>query len=188
MASRMLSKSSVSQTVTLPDGRTLGYATYGPHPSPDIPTIVYCHGFPGSRIEAAFFDSKQMPLHVISIDRPGMGLSTFQSSRRILDWPADVLALLNHLRIPQFYVLGDSGGSPYALACAKEIPQERLLGISVVSGIYPLSLGMQGMSFGVKADGRWDLAAFLGDWRSCWIGNLVTWQTKRIGRRSRKLS
>jgi pimeloyl-ACP methyl ester carboxylesterase len=178
----MLSKSSVSQTVTLPDGRTFGYATYGPQPSPDIPTIVYCHGFPGSRIEAAFFDSKQMPLHVISIDRPGMGLSTFQSSRRILDWPADVLALLNHLRIPQFYVLGDSGGSPYALACAKEIPQERLLGISVVSGIYPLSLGMQGMSFGVQAlmvAGTWlpsSVMAKLLDWE---FGNVANQKDRK---------
>ncbi|KAH8819304.1 Alpha/Beta hydrolase protein, partial [Xylogone sp. PMI_703] len=149
-------------TFTLPDGRILSYATFGPSPSPEIPVIVYCHGFPGSRSEAAFIDNKQLPLHVISIDRPGMGLSTFQPSRRILDWPADVLALLEHLQIPQFYVLGDSGGSPYALACVKEIPRERLLGASVVSGIYPLTLGMQGMSFGIKA------FMTLGTWLPSW--------------------
>lgn len=150
MASDLLSNPKASQSFVLPDGRCLGYATYGPGPSADTPTIIYCHGFPGCRFEAAFIELKQIPVHVISIDRPGMGLSTFQPSRRILDWPADVLALLDHLQIAQFYVLGDSGGSPYALICAKGIPRDRLLGIAVVSGIYPLTLGTRGMSFAAK--------------------------------------
>ena len=79
-----------------------------------------------------------------------MGLSTFQPGRRILDWPADVLALVDHLGIEKFHVTGDSGGSPYALVCAKEIPRTRLLGVAVVSGIYPLSLGTQGMLFAAR--------------------------------------
>ena len=87
---------------------------------------------------------------VVAIDRPGMGLSSFQLGRRILDWPSDVLAIADHLEIARFYCLGDSGGSPYALACVKEISRTRLLGTAVVSGIYPLSLGTQGMMFSAR--------------------------------------
>lgn len=176
MATEILSRQSTSQVLDLPDGRRLGYATYGPSPSSEIPTMVYCHGFPGCRYEAAFIEKKGFSVHIISIDRPGMGLSSFQKSRRILDWPADVLAVLDHLQIPQFYVLGDSGGSPYALACAKNIAKERLLGVSVVSGIYPLTFGTRGMALGPKIllnAGVWlpsSVIAKLLDWE---FGNLA---------------
>lgn len=80
-----------------------------------------------------------------------MGLSSFQPGRKILDWPADVLALVDHLQIEKFHVLGDSGGAPYTLACARDISRERLLSTTVISGIYPLSLGTEGMLFKIKA-------------------------------------
>lgn len=148
-----LSSTSESQTFTLPSSRVLGYATYGAPPSPTTPTILYFHGFPTSRLEAAIIANIPLPIpiHVLAIDRPGIGLSTFQPARRILDWPSDVLALADHLNIEKFHAIGDSGGSPYALVCAKEIPPARLLSVHVVSGIYPLSLGTQGMQFGLKA-------------------------------------
>jgi pimeloyl-ACP methyl ester carboxylesterase len=147
------SSSSDSHTFTLPDARILGYSSYGSPPSPGIPTILYCHGFPGSRVEAAIIGNLSLPtpFHVLAIDRPGMGLSSFQPNRRILDWPADVLALMNSLEIEKFHIIGDSGGGPYALVCAKEIPPRRILSVFIVSGIYPLSLGTQGMMFGAKA-------------------------------------
>lgn len=84
-------------------------------------------------------------IRLIAPDRPGVGLSTFKPNRRILDWPVDVLALANHLKISQFYILCVSGGAPYALACVKRIPKERLLGVSVVSGLYPTKFGTAGM-------------------------------------------
>ena len=46
--------------------------------------------------------------------------------------------------------MADSGGAPYALVCAKDIPRTRLLSTTVVSGIYPLNLGTQGMMLGNK--------------------------------------
>jgi pimeloyl-ACP methyl ester carboxylesterase len=147
MTSSSQSQPQDSQTFELPDGRTLGYAIFGSPPSPDIPTIFYFHGFPTSRLEGVLLKSKKFALTVVAIDRPGMGLLSFQPGRRILDWPSDVLAIADHLKIDKFYGLGDSGGSPYALACAKEIPRTRLLGTAVVSGVYPLTLGTQGMMF-----------------------------------------
>jgi len=82
---------------------------------------------------------------VISLARPGFGRSSFQERRSFLDWPSDLVALTERLRIDRFAVLGASGGAPYALACAYRIP-ERLISGGVVSGIGPLKFGTAGMS------------------------------------------
>ncbi|KAK0715428.1 Alpha/Beta hydrolase protein [Lasiosphaeris hirsuta] len=123
-----------SQTVTLPDGRKLGFAEYG---HPEGRPLFFFHGFPGSRLEAAGTDkmARRRWLRVIAVDRPGMGLSTFQPQRRITDWPADVAALARHLDLPRFAVMGGSGGAPYALACAHALPRERLTAVGVMAGM-----------------------------------------------------
>lgn len=134
-----------NENIQLEDGRKLSYATYG-SPVPRT-TIIYMHGFPSSRLEGKLWHSactKHM-IRLIAPDRPGIGLSTYQPNRRILDWPVDVLALADALKISQFYILGVSGGAPYALACAKRIPKSRLLGVSIVSGMYPVKFGTAGM-------------------------------------------
>jgi pimeloyl-ACP methyl ester carboxylesterase len=63
-----------------------------------------------------------------------MGLSSYKSGRKILDWPNDVVELAAALRLYRFSVLGFSGGAPYAVACAYKIP-DRLLACGVVSGV-----------------------------------------------------
>jgi|TARA_R110002003_G_scaffold127_3_gene11883 pimeloyl-ACP methyl ester carboxylesterase len=134
-----------SESVRLSDGRTLSYAIYG-SPVPRT-TVIYFHGFPSSRFEAKLLHSAaaKHSIRLISPDRPGAGLSSFQPNRQLLDWPADVVALADQLKINEFYVLGVSGGGPYALACVKSIPKERLLGATVVSGLYPIKYGTVGM-------------------------------------------
>jgi pimeloyl-ACP methyl ester carboxylesterase len=99
-----------------------------------------------------------------------LGLSTFQPSRRILDWPSDVLALADHLSINTFHILAVSGGSPYALACAKNIPRSRLLNTAVVSGIYPLNLGTQGMLMQLR------VLLFVASWLPSLAGTLLDWE------------
>lgn len=134
-----------NENVQLEDGRKLSYATYG-SPVPRT-TVIYMHGFPSSRYEGKLWHSactKHM-IRLIAPDRPGIGLSTYKPNRRILDWPADLLALADHLKISQFYILGVSGGAPYAMACIKRIPKDRLLGVSIVSGMYPTKFGTAGM-------------------------------------------
>jgi pimeloyl-ACP methyl ester carboxylesterase len=133
------------ESLQLEDGRTLSYAVYG-SPVPQK-TVIYMHGFPSSRYEGKLWHSAcaQRNIRLIAPDRPGNGLSTFQPNRRILDWPADVLSLTDHLKVHEFYILGVSGGAPYALACVKEISKKRLLGASIVSGLYPIKFGTAGM-------------------------------------------
>jgi pimeloyl-ACP methyl ester carboxylesterase len=134
-----------NESMKLHDGRTLSYAIYG-SPVPQK-TVIYMHGFPSSRYEGKLWHSAcaKHNIRLIAPDRPGYGLSTFQTNRRILDWPTDVLALAEHLKVHQFYLLGVSGGAPYALACVKEISKDRLLGVSILSGLYPVKFGTAGM-------------------------------------------
>jgi pimeloyl-ACP methyl ester carboxylesterase len=132
-----------SQTLTLPNNRTLGFSQYG---SPTGHPLLFFHGLPSSRLEPAEWSplATKHNIHLIGIDRPGMGLSTFQPNRQILDWPADVLRLADHLRLNEFSVIATSGGSPYSLACAYALPRDRLKGAGVLMGSGPWHLGTRG--------------------------------------------
>jgi pimeloyl-ACP methyl ester carboxylesterase len=137
--------STINQYITLPDGRKLGYDEHG---KPDGRPLFYFHGTPSARVEWELFANEalteQLHLRVIAADRPGMGLSDFQPNRRITDWPSDVVALADALSIARFAVLGFSGGTPYAAACALQIP-ERLTSVGLVSIEAPYEVpGMTG--------------------------------------------
>src|SRR4051812_34137799 len=99
-------------TVTLRDGRRLGYAEYG---EPDGRPVFYFHGTPGSRIDGRGADAevRALGLRVIAVERPGYGLSTFVPRRTIASWPADVTELADALGIERFGVYGYSYGGPY---------------------------------------------------------------------------
>lgn len=122
------------QKFQLPDGRKLGYDEYG---VPNGKPIFYFHGSPSSRIECTLYVDEallqSLDVRLIAMDRPGMGLSDFQPNRRILDWPQDVTALADHLKIEQFAILAYSLGGPYGLACASALKQ-RLTKVGIVSG------------------------------------------------------
>lgn len=123
----------IDNMLQLSDGRMLGFAEYG-HPSG--PALFYFHGHPGSRHEARFLaaTAANAGVRLIAPDRPGLGLSTYQPGRRLLDWPADVLSLANHLALDRFAVAGFSAGGPYALACAYRL-SDRLSACGVISGV-----------------------------------------------------
>ncbi len=125
-----------SQTIKLRDGRRLGWAEFG---DPQGRPVFYCHGWPGSRIEASLLDgaAKRCKVRLISADRPGLGLSDFQPGRSFADWPQDVAQLIDALGVGLFAVLGVSGGAPYAVACAVALPS-RLRRIAIVSGMGPI--------------------------------------------------
>src|SRR5512138_1016983 len=122
-------------TITLHDGRALGYVDYG---DPSGRALLYFHGHPGSRREAAFLarQADEAGVRLVGVDRPGMGLSTYKPRRRLLDWPGDVTELADALRIDDFAVVGFSGGGPYAAACAFAIP-ERVTACGLVASVGP---------------------------------------------------
>lgn len=122
-----------NQTITLQDGRTLGFAEYG---STDGYPIFDLHGLPGSRFEGKLFEAPALEhnARIITIDRPGVGLSSPQPGRTILDHAKDVQALAAHLKLDKFSIMGVSGGGPYALACAHAIPPSQLRSVALVAG------------------------------------------------------
>jgi pimeloyl-ACP methyl ester carboxylesterase len=127
----------LNQVLILADGRRLGYDEYGPA---DGKPIFYFHGTPSSRKDWLALGNKDLPeklgVRVIVPDRPGIGLSSFQLDRHIGDWYSDVVALADALEIERFAVFGYSGGGPYALACAQNIPH-RLTNVGVAAGEGP---------------------------------------------------
>lgn len=125
----------VERGFRLRDGRRLAYHEFGDaNGSP----LIYFHGFPSCGLEAAMSHpvASRRNIRVIAIDRPGLGGSSFKEKREIGDLPADVVELADALDIGRFSVMGVSGGGPYALACARYIP-ERLRSVGVVSGLGP---------------------------------------------------
>ena len=164
-----------SSIFVVSDGRRLGYIDHATNDlSESAPTILYFHGFPGSRLESSIAAPRARAhgARLIALDRPGMGLSSFQPLRTLADWPKDVLELVDHLRIDKFYILGVSGGGPYVITCAKVIPRRRLLGAAIVAGVYPLSLGTEGMLIGVRVL-LWTAAS---RWLSGAVAPLLDWQ------------
>ncbi|HKV01861.1 MAG TPA: alpha/beta hydrolase [Ktedonobacteraceae bacterium] len=149
-----MKKHSISNTpgklIHLRDGRALSYAEFG-----DLAgkPVFFFHGFPGSRLQHAPGDliATSLGAHIITIDRPGFGLSAFQPGRTLLDWPNDVAALADALEIDQFAAIGLSGGGPYLLACAYKIPR-RLTSATVINGLGPLD--QPGVNLGMDRSNR----------------------------------
>jgi pimeloyl-ACP methyl ester carboxylesterase len=125
----------VGETEVAP-GRVLGWAEFG-HPEGD--PVLWFHGTPGARTqipptvdEAAL----QRGFRVISVERPGTGRSTDHRYHRIVDFAADVEVLADHLGLDRFAVVGLSGGGPYALAVAHELP-DRVVVATLLGGLGP---------------------------------------------------
>jgi pimeloyl-ACP methyl ester carboxylesterase len=117
----------------LRDGRRLGYAEFG---APKGRPVLYCHGFPASRLEGHLGHAAAVRQNVrlIAADRPGYGLSGYLAGRQIADWPRDLLELAEALSLRKFAVLGISGGGPYAVACAARLP-DRITAVGIACSL-----------------------------------------------------
>jgi pimeloyl-ACP methyl ester carboxylesterase len=122
----------------MPDGRGLAFEEYG---DPDGDPVLSFHGGLSSRLDAAPAHAAALALgvRIVSPDRPGMGRSTFQPGRRLLDWPTDVAALTDALEIERFAVMGWSCGGPYAAVCAAKMP-DRITAVALLSSAVPFEL------------------------------------------------
>ncbi|MFN2563601.1 MAG: alpha/beta fold hydrolase [Gemmatimonadaceae bacterium] len=119
----------------LPDGRAMGYAEFG---QAGGRPLIFCHGFPSSRLAGQLLDAEARALgvRVIVPDRPGHGLSDFTRRRRVVQWADDVASLAAALRLDKFALLGLSVGGAYAAACAALLT-DRVTSAGIASGWAP---------------------------------------------------
>jgi pimeloyl-ACP methyl ester carboxylesterase len=139
-------------------GRVLGYAEYG---EPTGWPVFFLHGFPGSRLAAQVVDeaARSCRARVIAPERPGIGFSSAQPGRTLLDHAKDVAVLADQLGVGGFSVLGESGGGPYALAAAYTLP-DRIDRVAVINGLGPVASGESRAGLAVKERIGYALAAW----------------------------
>jgi len=147
------------ETITLPDGRNLGYLIVG-----EGKPVFYFHGFPTSRLDLLLLKgtSSQKVLQMIGVDRPGFGLSTFAPNRKVSDFAADISFLADHLGIDKFALLGISGGGHYVITCAALLA-DRVTRAVVISGA-SLPIDSKGMFRMNKWGFRLGAMPILGKW------------------------
>ncbi len=140
----------MTSSVTLPDSRVLAYEEYG---DPAGFPVFSFHGGLSSRLDAAPAHEAAVAksVRLVSPDRPGIGLSTYQAGRRLLDWPNDVTRLADALGIDRFAVMGWSAGGPYAAVCAAKM-QRRVTAVALLSSSVPLDL--YGTTSGLTVEDR----------------------------------
>ena len=124
-------------TLSLSDGRRLGWAEFGA--SSGLP-LLYCHGTPGCRLEAglAADAAARTGFRLIAADRPGYGLSTPAPGRHLADVASDLAELCCHLDLQRLFLLGVSGGAPFACATACRLGN-RVAALGLVSPVGPLN-------------------------------------------------
>ena len=127
----------LDQTVTLRDGRRLGFAEYGPADG----TPVMLFGGASARYLKPCRDEllDELAVRLLVVERPGYGLSDFQPRRTLLDWPDDVAQLADHLGLARFVVVAGSQGGPYGAVCGFKLP-DRLTSLTLVSALGPFDV------------------------------------------------
>lgn len=102
------------ETCTLANGHELGFSLCGPI---DAPALFYFYGQGSSRLSGLDFveSAIKIGLRIICPDRPGIGLSTFDPGRKLLDYPQQIAQLARHLGLQTYRVMGGLGGGPYVL-------------------------------------------------------------------------
>lgn len=113
-------------TMCLSDGRRVAARRYG---NPRGYPVLYFHGIPSARVEADIIADLvlEADVELISIDRPGLGLSSYHGRHSVAGYPNDVRQIITALRAERendsqtFGILSLSSGTPYALACAEQL-------------------------------------------------------------------
>jgi pimeloyl-ACP methyl ester carboxylesterase len=115
----------LSQKIRHPQtGRVISFSEVG---DAEGSAVFCCVGMGLTRYITAFYDELALTLRLrlITPDRPGVGDSEPYSDGTTtpLNWPDDVYAICQALKITKFSVMAHSAGAIYALATALRMPQ-----------------------------------------------------------------
>jgi len=123
------------QTLTLPDGRTLGFDDVG---DPAGVPVLYVHGTPDSRRARHPDDAVAAGagVRLVAVDRPGFGTSTLHRDGTVGSFADDAVALADHLGVDAWRPFAWSGGATYAVAVGARHP-DRVRRTAVAAGLVP---------------------------------------------------
>jgi len=143
------------------DGRTLRAGVAGPEGGG---VVVYLHGTPGTEhvYRGQLETGASRGLRHLSCLRPGYGGADRLPGRSVAAVAADVAALADAISAERFYVLGHSGGAPYALACAAMLP-DRVIAAAAVSGFAPPRAVGEGWRDGIAPENLEEFDAAASD-------------------------
>lgn len=100
----------------LADGRILGWGEWGPV---DGRPVLLCPGAATSRrLGFGTHLVHSLGIRLVSVDRPGLGVSTPDPRRTLADFAVDIEQFVEYRGLPSPVVIGNSQGAPFALACA----------------------------------------------------------------------
>jgi pimeloyl-ACP methyl ester carboxylesterase len=126
----------IEDSFELSDGRKIGYAEYG---APNGRGVFWFHGTPGARRQmppAIASLAQERDVRLVTLERPGVGTSTRFAYRNVREWSHDVEEIADGLGFDRFGLIALSGGGPYLLGCAYELPERVAAGV-VLGGVAP---------------------------------------------------
>lgn len=139
----------MEMVVSLPEGRKVGIAEFGPVGGRPI---LWFHGTPGGRNqipEPLRASLEDRDVRLIVVERPGYGDSTRYLHPTVKAFGSDVERILDALGIDRFGVAALSGGGPYALGVGHTFA-DRVVAVSVLGGVVP-RVGPEALPGGVIA-------------------------------------
>ena len=104
--------------------------------------VFFLHGWPGESHQGSLIHGAalQRGVRILAVNRPGIGGSSRQPGRGLLDWPPLLAAMADALGVERFRILGLSGGGPYALAAMWALGGRVIAG-ATVCGALPAAPG-----------------------------------------------
>lgn len=126
------------------DGRLLSVFTAG---RPEDDCVFVLHGTPGVRemFKPELEEGARRDLRYIAYSRPAYGGSDRQPGRSVADCALDICTIADQIGVERFYVIGESGGGPHALACAALLP-DRVRAVALLASVAPIDA--EGLEWG----------------------------------------